>query len=90
MSKLFEVLAALADELDKNDYIKEADNVDNLIKKALTLNNSFVKISYIRRRGKKWVVLSRNGKVLGTHDSKEKAQKQLAAVEMAKARARKR
>ena len=36
---------------------------------------------YITHDGKKWVVHAEDGKVLGTHDSKEDAEKQLAAVE---------
>lgn len=36
---------------------------------------------YIRRRGDKWVVTSEAGKVLGTHDSKESAARQLRAIE---------
>lgn len=38
-------------------------------------------IKYVRRRGNKWVVLSEAGKVLGTHDSKEDANRQLRAIE---------
>lgn len=40
----------------------------------------------IRKRGSKYVVLSKKGKVLGTHPSKAQAQKQLAAIEASKAR----
>lgn len=39
----------------------------------------------IKKHGKKWVVTDSSGKkVLGTHDTKEKAVKQLAAVEISK------
>ena len=39
----------------------------------------------IRKRGGKWVLLSKDsGKVLGTHSSKEKAQAQEAAINIAK------
>ncbi len=43
----------------------------------------------VRRRGKKWVVLSEDGKVLGTHSSEEDANEQLAAIESSKARRKK-
>lgn len=39
----------------------------------------------IRKRGNKWVVMDRAGKkVLGTHPSREKALKQLRAIEISK------
>src|SRR4026207_69959 len=41
---------------------------------------------YIEKRGEKWVVLSKEGEVLGTHPSEEEARKQLAAVEANKHR----
>ena len=40
----------------------------------------------IRKRGSKYVVLSEAGKVLGEHDTRKDAIKQLAAVEASKAR----
>lgn len=43
----------------------------------------------IEKRGSKYVVLSKKGKVLGTHDTKKEAQAQLGAVEASKARKRK-
>lgn len=42
-------------------------------------------LDFVRQRGKKWVVLSRAGKVLGTHPTKEAAEAQLRAIESAKA-----
>ena len=39
---------------------------------------------YIRKRGNKWVVVSKKGKTLGTHDTKKSALKQLAAIEINK------
>jgi len=36
---------------------------------------------YVRKRGNKWVVLSKKGKVLGRHDTKGEANDQLAAIE---------
>lgn len=36
---------------------------------------------YVERRGDSWVVLSKKGKVLGTHPSKQKADAQLRAIE---------
>ena len=39
----------------------------------------------IKRRGKEWIVTDKSGKkVLGTHPSKEKALKQLRAIEISK------
>lgn len=43
-------------------------------------------LDVIEKRGRKYVVMSKAGKVLGTHDTEEDAKKQLAAVEAAKAR----
>jgi hypothetical protein len=41
----------------------------------------------IKRRGNKWIVTDKSGKdVLGTHPSKEKALKQLRAIEISKMR----
>jgi hypothetical protein len=40
----------------------------------------------IIKSGNKWQVRSSKGKPLGTHDSKEKAQKQLIAIEISKAK----
>lgn len=41
----------------------------------------------IRKRGEKWVVLDSSGKkVLGTHSSREKAVKQMQAIEASKRR----
>lgn len=41
----------------------------------------------IRRQGSKWVVLTKDGKkVLGRHETEEKAQAQLAAIEASKKR----
>jgi uncharacterized protein len=45
-----------------------------------------VRADFIERRGNKWVVLSHEGKVLGTHPTRESAENQLRAVEAAKAR----
>lgn len=42
-------------------------------------------LEYIEKRGNKWVVLdSTRTKVLGTHSTKKKAQKQLSAIEINK------
>lgn len=42
----------------------------------------------IRKRGKKWVLVSKtSGRVLGTHPSKAAAERQEAAVNISKARA---
>lgn len=41
-------------------------------------------VTMIRKAGNRWQVLSKDGKVLGTHDTKKEAEAQLAAVEIAK------
>lgn len=51
--------------------------------------DSVDRIDFIRQRNGKWVVLSEAGKVLGTHDTREEAVKQLGAIEASKARAEK-
>ena len=38
----------------------------------------------IRKEGNKWVVRSKKGKKLGTHDTKKEAQAQLTAIEINK------
>jgi hypothetical protein len=40
----------------------------------------------IRKQGNRWQVVSKDGKVLGTHDTKKEAEAQLAAVEANKKR----
>lgn len=49
----------------------------------ILLDQSVIR-EYIRKRGDKWVVVSKKGKVLGTHDTKKSALKQLAAIEINK------
>lgn len=53
------------------------------------LDGAVVKMDKIEKRGTKWVVLSSEGKVLGTHATRAAALKQLDAVEASKARASK-
>jgi hypothetical protein len=48
-----------------------------------------IKISYIRKRNGKWVVLSRKGKVLGTYDTKDEAVDRLRAIEYFKNKGKK-
>lgn len=44
----------------------------------------------IRKVGNKWIVTPKDSrKVLGRHDTKEEAQKQLAAIEISKAKKKK-
>jgi hypothetical protein len=60
-----------------------------IIKKPnFTTTNKIMTISEkIQKRGDNWVVLSSSGdEVLGTHDTKDKALKQLAAIEISKAK----
>lgn len=45
-----------------------------------------LRLDFIEHRGSKWVVLSHSGTVLGSHDTKEEAEKHLRAIEAAKAR----
>jgi uncharacterized protein len=51
-----------------------------------TLKADDVRLDFVRKRGKKWVVLSHEGKVLGTHATRAEAVAQLGAIEAAKAR----
>lgn len=41
-------------------------------------------LNVIEKRGDEWVVLSEKGKVLGRHDTKKSAKRQLRAIEAAK------
>lgn len=43
-----------------------------------------IKLSFVRRRGNKWVVLSHKGKTLGTYNTKEEANKRLREIEFFK------
>lgn len=43
------------------------------------------RMDMIEKRGARWVVLSEAGDVLGTHDTRDEAEKQLAAIESSKA-----
>lgn len=45
-----------------------------------------VRMDYIRKRKGKWVVLSEDGKVLGTHKTRTAAERQLRAIEASKHR----
>lgn len=81
MSKLLEKLAELANSLDKQDAEKIADEVDGIMKNVALLEEQMVKVSFIRRRGNKWCVISKKGKSLGCYDSRKKALKRLRAIE---------
>jgi transcription termination factor NusB len=52
-------------------------------------NDTLIKISYIKKRNGKWVILSEKGKVLGTYDTKELAVKRLKQIEWFKAHKKK-
>ena len=56
---------------------------------CINAKNEFLKedkvFEFVRKSGSKWKVYSRKGKVLGTHDTKEDADNQLAAIEANKA-----
>lgn len=45
------------------------------------------RFDFVEKRGSKWVVLSKDGKVLGTHDTEREAVIQLRAIEASKHRA---
>jgi hypothetical protein len=55
------------------NYSRDFENLCN--------SDSLVKISYIRKRKGKWVILSEKGKVLGTYNTKEDAVKRLKQIE---------
>lgn len=61
---------------DAQELLKTGFNQD--VAASLSFN------SYVRKRGDKWVVVSKTGKTLGTHDSKESADRQLRAIEVNK------
>lgn len=61
---------------DVVEYPGTVPPVKKLMAKVLTETRK-----YIRHEGSKWVVHAESGKVLGAHDTKESAQRQLAAVE---------
>lgn len=44
-------------------------------------NDTLIKISYIKKRDGKWVILSEKGKVLGTYNTKQEAVERLRAIE---------
>lgn len=56
---------------------------------AEAFQNNFVKVSYIRKRKGKWVVLSEKGKVLGSYKTKDEAVKRLKSIEYWKAHPKK-
>ena len=59
-------------------------SINKLISYAISYENNFVKISYIRKVKGKWVVFSRKGKRLGTYDTKAEAAKRLRQIEFFK------
>lgn len=57
---------------------------------AILLHSHKTKGSHmIKKKGSKYVVTSESGRVLGTHDTREAAQRQLTAIEISKANKRK-
>jgi predicted GNAT family acetyltransferase len=57
----------------------------NRMRTIMGLNEEVEELNeYIRHRGNKWVVISKKGKTLGTHDTKEDALSQLRAIEVHK------
>ena len=62
-----------------------SDQVDLMETTYYGVASKYNLIEKIQKRGNKWVVLDSSGeKVLGTHETKEKAKKQLAAIEISK------
>jgi|ERR1700722_12218559 len=51
---------------------------------ADSFEESFVKVSFVRKVKNKWKVFSHKGKVLGTYDTKEEANKRLRQIEFFK------
>lgn len=80
MTMLIDELKLLVNKLNKVGSTKTATKLGELVEE-LSKEAGFEKFSYIRRRGKKWVVLSHKGKVLGTYKTKAEAQKRLRQVE---------
>ncbi len=62
-----------------------SDQVDLMETAYYGVASKYNLIEKIQKRGDKWVVLDSSGeKVLGTHETEEKAKKQLAAIEISK------
>ena len=62
-----------------------SDQVDLIENTYYNIASKYNLIEKIEKRGNKWVVLDSSGeKVLGTHETEEKAKKQLAAIEISK------
>ena len=62
-----------------------SDQVDLMETPYYGAASKYTLIEKIEKRGDKWVVLDSSGeKVLGTHETEEKAKKQLAAIEISK------
>jgi len=71
--------------VDRNDdkesiLMKFSGNLDGAWKMEQDIIGHPI-FKFIRRRGKKWVVVSEGGKVLGEHDKREDAVRQLQAIE---------
>jgi hypothetical protein len=64
-----------------NGIDKQLDKMNFLIGFKNTSDEESRLNEYVRERGNKWVVLSKKGKVLGTHDTKSDALNQLKAIE---------
>jgi 8-oxo-dGTP pyrophosphatase MutT (NUDIX family)/2'-5' RNA ligase len=66
------------------DFVEvDGEGID--LEHPVVLNADLKHKAHVRKRGNKWVVTNKAGdKTLGTHDSKESAQKQLAAIEIHK------
>lgn len=84
--KLLKELVILANIIDENGSNKIAAEIDALINKIKPIE--LIKVSYIKRRGKEWIVYSKKGKILGKHPSRKKALQQLRAVEWSKSKAK--
>lgn len=75
-----------AEEVEENEGEDEEETVG---RKKVQPKDKARALRYIRKKGSKWVVYSRKGKVLGAHSSKADAVAQLGAIEASKSRRQK-
>ena len=87
-----ELIHSKIGEIVKKVESVQTSQVKTQVREPLMIENSVIRYSeyqalneMIKKRGRKWIVTDKSGKkVLGTHPSREKALKQLRAIEISK------